>query len=593
MVRATGRELMPDAPFLAGRRQALARALLWDSRFLADLGREAADYFALVPDECAAELLQPGSKPAPRVDPAWLEPIRVAIERECPDLVGQAHVERLLGVELASSASVDVHPPHQAPASSSSAASSGPQPRTSGSVGPTIERSARLVEIRVRNFKAIEMVELTIPTDPVLVRAPYGSGESDLHGVPWTALLGENGCGKSCLLQAVALALAGEHLPALLEESKLSWSRLLRRGSRSGRVLLGFAGGATIDLRFNTKRHWWVGGEPRVHSFVRGYGATRLADGEGLESSLRVPVRLTNLFDPRAPVVDAKAWLLSLDEGDFNAAALTIGELVRTRFNVVVPGVSEPPRLERDSSAGEIRVDGDPLEQVSDGYRAVVSMVCDLLAGLASGLSDLRHAVGIVLIDEIGAHLHPRWRMEIAAALRRALPNLQLLVSTHEPLCLRGFERGEVVRVRRLAMDDPSSPVHRRVELERIDRSPSDFRVDQLLTSEFFGLDTTVDPDLDRRFQAYYRLLALSAEERTPQLDAELARLRAELHQRSSPALGHTRRDQLVYEAIDQLLATQDQLDPAQRAARRRATIARVQEIWAARRGIAMAGDPS
>lgn len=455
-----------------------------------------------------------------------------------------------------------------------------------------VERSARIAHIKIRNFKAIEELDLDLSTEAVELLPRYGRDEQTLTAAGWTALLGENGSGKSCFLQALGLALAGDRLDDLIADAHLEWSRMLRRGATQGRVYLRFTGGSTVDLRFNARRHWWVAGAPRMAAFVRGYGATRLFEGvvpRGTGDGSNV--RLANLFDPKAPVIDAERWLLDLaNEGDFHVAALTLEGFLGAD-DALTPSHADTPGaaaalLSRDLERREVLVGGEPLSYASDGFRAVVALVCDVMAGLGVGLSDMRNATGIVLIDEIGAHLHPRWKMEITGRLRREFPQLQFVVSTHEPLCLRGLFAREVIRVRKLRPEPSAAP---RVELELVERSPSDYRVDQLLTSEFFGLDTTIDPDLDRRFQAYYRLVAMTPDERaaktlpndpTRTLEDELTRLRAELRRRTRPVLGFTRRDQLVYEAIDEFLAHADDVSPEERRRRRRDTLEKIKDIW-------------
>jgi hypothetical protein len=111
--------------------------------------------------------------------------------------------------------------------------------------------------------------------------------------------------------------------------------------------------------------------------------------------------------------------------------------------------------------------------------------------------------------------------------------------------------------------------------------------VDQLLTSEFFGLDTTIDPDLDRRFQAYYQLLAIPEESRSEAQREQLRELRAYIQRESKPVLGHTRRDQLVYEAVDDFLKDAGQLDERERKQRRKKVLRDVRKIWEARRALA------
>ena len=154
----------------------------------------------------------------------------------------------------------------------------------------------------------------------------------------------------------------------------------------------------------------------------------------------------------------------------------------------------------------------------------------------------MENALGIVLIDEIGAHLHPRLRMQVVSRMRYIFPRIQFIASTHEPLCLRGLFENEVDRIRR---------INGIVSQETIERSPSSYRIDQLLTSEFFGLETTIDPEIDDQFQHYYHLL--SKKELSDEEIQKRERLRTRLI--AEGVLGYTRRDQLVYEAIDSYLA--------------------------------------
>jgi predicted ATP-binding protein involved in virulence len=114
-------------------------------------------------------------------------------------------------------------------------------------------------------------------------------------------------------------------------------------------------------------------------------------------------------------------------------------------------------------------------------------------------------------MSEIGALLHPTWRMRVVGGLRRMVPGMQFVVSTHEPIYLRGIEEHETVLMQR---DDRDS-AFATTDLP----SPRDLRVDQLLTSRHFGLDTTLDPELNAQFDEYYQLLghpetALTADQR-------------------------------------------------------------------------------
>jgi len=154
-------------------------------------------------------------------------------------------------------------------------------------------------------------------------------------------------------------------------------------------------------------------------------------------------------------------------------------------------------------------------------------------------------AEGIVLIDEIDAHLHPRWKMQIVERLRLTFPRVQFLVTSHEPLSLRGLNQQEVAVMMRSARGRVS------VIKEELP-NPKALRVDQLLTSEYFGLSSTLSPELEVQFNEYYALLA--TRNRSAKQETRLAELKAKLE--GLRLMGDTPRERMMYEVIDEFLAS-------------------------------------
>ena len=106
-----------------------------------------------------------------------------------------------------------------------------------------------------------------------------------------------------------------------------------------------------------------------------------------------------------------------------------------------------PPRLmvELQSTQGSPQ----PLEltQLSDGYRNLLALVLDFARRLAQANPNWPNpleAPGILLIDEIELHLHPRWQQTVIPSLRSVFPNTQLIVSTHSPAVLTTVRREHI-----------------------------------------------------------------------------------------------------------------------------------------------------
>lgn len=425
-----------------------------------------------------------------------------------------------------------------------------PEELDEGAVSAT--PTAYLDWVEIQNFRAIHKLELGFfPRD-------------DRAG--WKVLLGENGFGKSSVLQAIGLTLIGqEGVDAL----SLDPAKLLRRGARKGHVKVGLTTAhEPLELHLDRKKIRAKGGAARLAPLLlRGYGATRLLpppgdDGpEGLKPGVRHWIR--SLFNPYEPLLDAAGWLAGLPRSGFERASRTLGDLLDLRKREVLRRAKGRVRVHNLETRTRVE-----LDQLSDGYQSVLAVAVDLMAGAPEGLHDLQNTPGIVLLDEIGAHLHPRWRMRIVSDLRRAFPKIQFLATTHEPLCLRGLKMGEIEVLRRDEKD--------RLRFETDLPSPEGLRIDQLLTSHLFGLYTTIDEAVERKFRRYYQLLA--APELGPDEKSQLHQLRSELS--GYGVLGYTRRDQMVYDAIDDFLASEQESPREGYEMRWQETRQKVQDIW-------------
>lgn len=91
-----------------------------------------------------------------------------------------------------------------------------------------------------------------------------------------------------------------------------------------------------------------------------------------------------------------------------------------------------------------------PFRMLSDGERNMLAMVADIArraAILNPHLEEraLAETPGIVLIDELDLHLHPRWQRRVVDNLRETFPNLQFIATTHSPFIIQSLRIGELI----------------------------------------------------------------------------------------------------------------------------------------------------
>jgi predicted ATP-binding protein involved in virulence len=132
--------------------------------------------------------------------------------------------------------------------------------------------------------------------------------------------------------------------------------------------------------------------------------------------------------------------------------------------------------FEEDAVVADLRLADErpvklPVSSLSDGIRGVLGVAVDLAlraAILNPHLGSDAHGItpGIVLIDEVDLHLHPRWQQQVLLQLRDAFPNLQFVVTTHSPQVLSTVE-GRSIRQLDLASVPGGRPGERQYAYTR------------------------------------------------------------------------------------------------------------------------------
>ncbi|RMO97808.1 ATP binding protein [Pseudomonas syringae pv. philadelphi] len=159
---------------------------------------------------------------------------------------------------------------------------------------------------------------------------------------------------------------------------------------------------------------------------------------EDSENETGISTELLNELSQKI-LMDTELWkVLTREHASSRDRQLTA---VRTAVEAFMPGftklrVKRKPRLHM-----AIDKDGQTLNvsQLSQGEKSMMALVGDIarrLAMMNPALENPLHGNGIVLIDEVDLHLHPKWQRSLIAQLTTAFPNCQFLLTTHSPLVI-------------------------------------------------------------------------------------------------------------------------------------------------------------
>ncbi|OGX88064.1 hypothetical protein BEN47_09970 [Hymenobacter lapidarius] len=224
--------------------------------------------------------------------------------------------------------------------------------------------------------------------------------------------------------------------------------------------------------------------------FSAAYGPFRRFTGGNPEltklyySSPKVGAHLS-AFGEDVALTEALVWLRELDyrrlkqqetiagPSEFNLTLEYLKRLIN-ESNLLPHGT----KLDRIEAEGPVFLDGNgnhvSVTQMSDGYRSVLSLTFELVRQLdrVYGFKAVFHQLaknrqdrleiglpGVVIIDEIDAHLHPTWQTRIGQWFVKCFPNMQFIVTTHSPLICRAAANGTIYSLVAPGSDEPSGEI--------------------------------------------------------------------------------------------------------------------------------------
>jgi hypothetical protein len=275
----------------------------------------------------------------------------------------------------------------------------------------------------------------------------------------WIFLTGENGFGKTSVLQALAHTLSGPRedyitSPPRQNTLNIPISLLQRRPFGSGQVII------PAQLRVD---YWREGqavsigktvgiDEGQVEGYlgplVVAYGPVRLEPMQAdLQNSMNKQDNVASLLnDDIIPLYNPDYELNQAFYTGNKVRFDTLKHIIKTITNGRISDV----KIEK--STGQITytemgqetepvASNTPYKELATGYKALINLAIDVYLRLSMAQPDAKHTnelMGVVLIDELENHLHPHLQRQLPISLQELFPKVQFIVSTHSPIPLLG-----------------------------------------------------------------------------------------------------------------------------------------------------------
>ena len=225
-----------------------------------------------------------------------------------------------------------------------------------------------------------------------------------------------------------------------------------------------------------------------IYKNLFAYGANRNNNCQMKEDE----VGYLTLFHPSWDLKNPMEWLITLEHKE-----------LRGEINIL--SVDNAKKLLQELLNSDVQIDITAqtvtfkekgslvtFEQLSAGYKGVITIIADLLVRLSENqpnVNSIHEFKGIVLIDEVELHLHPKWKYNFVKRLRDIFPLIQFIMTTHSPTVLLGASKEAVFY--KIYKEDGEVKISNQMVNEG-------YTNNSLISSPLFDLGTITSRDYDK-----------------------------------------------------------------------------------------------
>lgn len=296
---------------------------------------------------------------------------------------------------------------------------------------------------------------------------------------PWIFLTGENGAGKSLVLQALAIGLYGNKEETIIPKDKKT----------------------SIEVTYSTqgdkiyKNHTKPRKEFTSLPYLACFGPIRLdvqTEGSENKSSKRSTATygLFGNYDALFKNIETELkFAFYENQKKYDVLVQMLKSVIPSLHHVEFDKRNRTIQYFEKQSKGKDEIYKPVIfSALATGIKSIIAMVGDIYLRFSALREDINKTkyllpeelYGIVIIDELDLHLHPKWQKELPTLLSTVFPNIQFIASTHSPIPILGAPKGSAfLVVNRSAVKG--------ITVERVEMEVENLTPNLILSSQIFG----------------------------------------------------------------------------------------------------------
>jgi predicted ATP-binding protein involved in virulence len=279
-----------------------------------------------------------------------------------------------------------------------------------------------------------------------------------------------------------------------------------------------------------------------------GYGAARRIGNSAITNTV-VDLPSANLFNDEAVLLNAEEWLIQTDYKalrEENTQTVKKKDKVMSILKRLLRGEVSDIRIESSNKVPQVLFKTHygwvALHELSLGYKTLIAWMIDFASRMLDRYEDVDNPLeqpAVLLIDEIDLHLHPKLQRELIHFLTETFPRTQFIATAHSPLIAQAAEDANLVLLKRKG---------NQVIINNDPVSIKNWRVDQILTSDLFDVDSARSPSTAKLLEERTKILS-----KKQLSDRDEKRLKALESQIGELPVGETPAEERAFSAIDRI----------------------------------------